>query len=1156
VGSPERLSGRHALPVRGWGVRLFRRALAAVLLGAVWVSWPSVHGAFHDTTANPGNAWSGALTFPTYPQWVVGDGAELYHRADDAASPDATPAAADASGGSHPGVYGAPTDGPSTRYAFDEVSGVTAADSSGAANAGTRVNGPVWSTGLRDGGLTLDGNDQYLRGFAPGVDTSTSFSVSAWVKLSSMPIWNAAVVSQDGAQISAFFLQYRADTGTWSFNVSEADTVAVPNPPALSASPAVANRWTHLAGVYDDDADALRLYVDGVLSGAVAKTADWVSAGPLIVGAGWFGAARVDHLPGTVDEVHTFRRALTTTEVLADYSSPASLWEFGEGSGGTVADASGSANPGTLGGGTGWAGGAAVFDGVDDRVVADRPSVHTDHSFTVTARVLLDDDTGTRTVASQAGITSSAYTLGIAGGRYAFTMTGSDTMAPVTATAVSTTATGTGTWVELTGVYSDPDDQLRLYVDGHLEGTATLTADFDASGPLTAGRAHAGGVDTAYLAGRIDELRTTDRALSSEDVRQIADSPLLRYDFEQLTGSAVPDGSGEQQGGTRSPGGTTVLADGHRGSALTFDGSTGYVEAPRDVIDTTGSYAVAAWVRLSGVTPNADLAVVAQDGIDASAFVLGVHNLFGTQQWMFQHRDTDSSGGGSSRALAPMASAQPGVWTHLAGVYDTGADEIRLFVNGSLAATTPEFVDFPATGSLTVGAALFNGVRDLFWPGDVDEVRVYDRALSGVEIHARYDETPSVHFDADENAGVTLADRTGNGFTGTLAGGATWDPVGVHGSAVAFDGVDDHVTTAGRTVDTGADLSVSAWVKLTATGANRTAVSQDATTVAGYTLGYDSTADRWAFTMKDADDDANAGTDHALSQTPPTLGTWTHLVGTHDHGAEELRLYVDGVLAGTGVHGQDFSATGPLTLGRARLGAGYIDPWIGSIDEVRTYRRLLLADEVAALVTFTDRSPAPATLHVAGMSAGQPGALQGLQQGQGASTAVAFSGRAHLYNAQVYADPTAFSIELLFRSRAAGALAGFSDDPTAMGGDHADRVLYLDDGGRLSFAVDPGGVPATIRSAAAYDDGAWHHVVASLGAAGLRLYVDGRQVAADPATVSARATTGYWRFGGIDLTGRPHRPLTDHLVGTVDEIAVYPTQLTATQIGRHVHADH
>jgi hypothetical protein len=1127
-----------------------------VLLGAVWVSWPSVHGAFHDTTANPGNTWAGAGFFPTYPQAVVADGPQLYHRADDAASPDATPAAADASGGNHPGVYGAPTDGPSTRYAFDEVTGATAADSSGAANAGTLVDGPVRSGGLRDGGLTLDGNDDYLRGSGPAVDTGASFSVSAWVRLSSIPIWNAAVVSQDGVEISAFFLQYRADTGTWSFNVSDADTVAVPNPPALSAGPAVANRWTHLAGVYDDDADRLSLYVDGTLSGSVVKTDDWVSAGPLIVGAGWFGAARVDHLPGTVDEVHTFRRALTATEVLADYSAPGLVWEFGEGSGGTVADASGNANPGTLSGGTGWAGPTAVFDGVDDRVVADRASVHTDDSFTVTGRVLLTDDTGTRTVASQAGATSSAYTLGITGGRYAFTTTGSDTMAPVTATALSTTATGTGAWVELTGVYSDPDDQLRLYVDGRLEGTATITTDFDAPGPLTAGRARVGGADTAYLAGRIDELRTVNRALSSDDVRQSAESPLLRYDFDQIAGSAVQDSSGAQQDGARSPVGTTVLADGHRGSALSFDGSTGHVVAPANIVDTTGSYTVAAWVRLSAITPNADMAVLAQDGTDASAFVLGVHNVAGTQQWMFQHRDTDSSGGGTTRALAAVASAQPGIWTHLVGVYDTGADEIRLFVDSDLAATTAEAADFSATGPLTVGAALLGGVRNQFWPGDVDEVRAYGRALSHVDIHTQYDETPSTHFAADENAGTTLTDRTGNGYTGTLTDGASWDPAGVRGSAVAFDGVDDHVTTPGPSVHTDADMTVSAWVNLTATGVNRTAVSQDATTVAGYTLGYDSISDRWAFTMKDADDDANAATDVALSQTAPDLGTWTHLVGTHDHAAEELRLYVDGVLAGTGVHGQDFAATGPLTLGRARFGAGYIDPWIGGIDEVRTYRRLLLADEVIALATFADRSPAPATQHVAGMSAGQPGALQGAQQGLGASTAVAFSGRSHLHNPQVYANPAVFSIELFFRSQDAGALAGFSDDPTVLGGGDTDRVLYLDDAGRLTFAVDPGGVPAAIRSAAAYDDGAWHHVVATLGAAGLRLYVDGRQVAADPATTTARATTGYWQFGGADLTGRPHRPATDHLVGTVDEIAVHPTQLTATQIGRHTHADH
>ena len=78
------------------------------------------------------------------------------------------------------------------------------------------------------------------------------------------------------------------------------------------------------------------------------------------------------------------------------------------------------------------------------------------------------------------------------------------------------------------------------------------------------------------------------------------------------------------------------------------------------------------------------------------------------------------------------------------------------------------------------------------------------------------------------------------------------------------------------------------------------------------------------------------------------------------------------------------------------------------------------------------------------------------------------------------------------------------------------------------------------RRPPSYNDNQWHHVVATQGADGMKLYVDGLQVATNAAT-DAASYTGYWRVGGDRCYGGQ---TSNYLAGTVDEAAVYATALT------------
>ena len=91
------------------------------------------------------------------------------------------------------------------------------------------------------------------------------------------------------------------------------------------------------------------------------------------------------------------------------------------------------------------------------------------------------------------------------------------------------------------------------------------------------------------------------------------------------------------------------------------------------------------------------------------------------------------------------------------------------------------------------------------------------------------------------------------------------------------------------------------------------------------------------------------GGNRARKTVTPTLGRWYHLVGVRDHATDEIRLFVDGTLAGTAKAGPDVVSTGPLAIGRAKYAGLRTDFWSGSIDQVHAYNRALTSAEIASL---------------------------------------------------------------------------------------------------------------------------------------------------------------------------------------------------------------
>lgn len=147
--------------------------------------------------------------------------------------------------------------------------------------------------------------------------------------------------------------------------------------------------------------------------------------------------------------------------------------------------------------------------------------------------------------------------------------------------------------------------------------------------------------------------------------------------------------------------------------------------------------------------------------------------------------------------------------------------------------------------------------------------------------------------------------------------------------------------------------------------------------------------------------------------------------------------------------------------------------------------------------------------------------------------------------------PQTFTAEAWVKttSTSGGKILGFGNTDRGNSGSY-DRHIYMQNDGRVTFGVYPNAV-RTVTSAAAYNDGAWHHVAASLSSTGMRLYVDGQLVAQRADTTSAQVYSGTWRVGGDNLSGWTSRPSSDYLAGTVDEIAIYPTALSLGSVRDH-----
>lgn len=420
----------------------------------------------------------------------------------------------------------------------------------------------------------------------------------------------------------------------------------------------------------------------------------------------------------------------------------------------------------------------------------------------------------------------------------------------------------------------------------------------------------------------------------------------LRYTPNGLVGhwpfaaASARDASGNFHDGALA-GGAAVTA-GPGGGAVLLDGNAACVTTQRPVVGTGGSFTVMAWANLART--GGFRTIASQDGEAASGFFLQYSAE--EDRWAFAMTSADVAGAATTRALSAAPPAI-GAWVHLAGVRDAAAGVIKLYVDGVLARSVAHGARWQASGGFQIGRGKWNGAATDFFPGAIADVRAFDHALGDAEIAAAATLTTGLvaSYPLDEGAGQVAADVIAGHGLGLTAAGWT---AGYTGSGLALDGIGASATTAAL-VDTAGSFSIAAWSFLGATTGFHTAASQDGANVSGFYLQYSAADAAWAFAMLDQDSTA-AAVARAISPFGPRVGAWTHLVGVRDQAAGQLRLYVNGRLAGTAAYTAAWRATGSFALGRGRYHAAPADFFPGAIDQVRVWSRALSDADVAALI--------------------------------------------------------------------------------------------------------------------------------------------------------------------------------------------------------------
>ncbi|NCC23336.1 MAG: DUF1566 domain-containing protein [Alphaproteobacteria bacterium] len=432
---------------------------------------------------------------------------------------------------------------------------------------------------------------------------------------------------------------------------------------------------------------------------------------------------------------------------------------------------------------------------------------------------------------------------------------------------------------------------------------------------------------------------------------QLKDGLVGWWKLDETSGGTIADATGNNDGTWDDNDNDDVAEEaisGPSGGALDFDGTDDFVEVDSGVIGT-GAVSVSLW--LNPAASGGYYTIVAE--ADPGPTYRFVCTLMADGM-------IDCDNELASGAHATTSSVIPvNQWTHFAVVRAADGVTYNLYLNGVLTGGADQVITPAAAG----GSVFWLGTRTgEFFQGKMDNVRIYNRALSASDVSLLYETTkPAGPLDGlvgwwklDETSGTTAVDSSGNGNDGTMQSGldaGSESTPGKIGTALDFDGVDDRIEIGDDPVLNPADWTLSAWFRVDATTADGSqeimCKSSAGDTNFDYCMNFDQPQNSFRCMYRNAGSWVIAQNDAVVVD----IGRFYHGTCVYDSVTNTLSAYLDAAL----MEGQDGlgvtppNTADPVLIGRRMTNS---DEFNGKIDDVRIYNRALTADEIMEIYSL------------------------------------------------------------------------------------------------------------------------------------------------------------------------------------------------------------